>query len=94
MTASSDWSESSDIQSETKRKYIRINQNDFNNAPALGKIIAKLLSRLLGKYLCMKTFFKILFVWQENDLGFSSDFENSITQKKKTISNLHTHNTN
>ena len=23
----------------------------------------------------MKIFFKILFVWQENDLGFSSDFE-------------------
>ena len=57
-------------------------------APALGKIITKLLSRLLGKYLCMKTFFKILFVWQENDLGFSSDF--SITKKTYYIKPTHT----
>ena len=25
--------------------------------------------------LSMKIFYQILFVWQENDLGFSSDFE-------------------
>ena len=50
--------------------------------------------------LSMKIFFQILFVWQENDLGFSPDFEkNSITDKtKQTITSkqphsLHTHNT-
>ena len=59
-------------------------------APALGKIITKLLSRLLGKYLCMKTFFKILFVWQENDLGFSSDFEKIALQKNNYIKPTHT----
>ena len=61
-------------------------------APALGKIITKLLSRLLGKYLCMKTFFKILFVWQENDLGFSSDFE-KIALQKKQLYQTYTHTT-
>ena len=61
-------------------------------APALGKIITKLLSRLLGKYLCMKTFFKILFVWQENDLGFSSDFE-KIALQKTNIKPTHIHTT-
>ena len=30
----------------------------------------------------MKTFLKILFVWQENDLGFSSDFEKIALQKQ------------
>ena len=37
VKASSNWSESSDIQSETKRKYIRINQNDFNNGSCIGQ---------------------------------------------------------
>ena len=32
--------------------------------------------------LSMKIFFQILFVWQEIDLGFSSDFEKKILQKK------------
>ena len=44
--------------------------------------------------LSMKIFFQILFVWQEKDLGFSSDFEN-ITLQQTTPSKqppfLHTH---
>ena len=41
----------------------------------------------------MKTFFKILFVWQENDLGFSSDFEKIALQKNNYIKPTHTHTT-
>ena len=45
--------------------------------------------------LSMKIFFQILFVWQENDLGFSSDFaKNSITKnniiKNSPLSYTHT----
>ena len=31
----------------------------------------------------MKILFQILFVWQENDLGFSSDFEKIVLQKQQ-----------
>ena len=31
----------------------------------------------------MKIFLQILFVWQENDLVFSSEFEKKVLQKKK-----------
>ena len=50
-------------------------------------------SMLLGKYsrnicylymLSMKLFFQILFVWKENDLVFSSEFEKIALRKIKT----------
>ena len=34
--------------------------------------------------LSMKIFFQILFVWQENDLVFSSEFEKIALQKTTT----------
>ena len=41
----------------------------------------------------MKIFFKILFVSQENDLGFSSEFEKNSITKKKQLYQTYTHTT-
>ena len=51
-----------------------------------------ILSMLPGKYLAlymlaMKIFFRILFVWQVNDLVFSSEFEKIALQKKQQHEN-------
>ena len=42
-----------------------------------------LLEKNVLDMLSMKIFFQILFVWQENDLGFSSDLEKITLQKQK-----------
>ena len=53
---------------------------------------AKLNRKNVLDMVSMKIFFQILFVWQENDLGFSSDFEKIALQKttSKQPPTLHT----